>query len=459
MHLYNTRTRKKEEFTPLRKEVRIYTCGPTVYNYAHIGNLRAFIMADLVKRTLLFLDYDVKHVMNITDVGHLTSDADEGEDKMLKGAKRENITVWDIAKKYTEAFMEDMKGLHLLKPDVMPKATDHIKEMIAFIQTLEEKGYTYQAGGNVYFNTQKFSDYTAFAHLPDVETTEERVEKDENKQHPRDFVLWFTKSKFQEQDMKWDSPWGVGYPGWHIECSVMSTKYLGEQFDIHTGGIDHIPVHHTNEIAQSECCFGNHPWVRMWMHSAFLKMGEEKMAKSGDNFLTLSVLKEKGFDALHYRFFTYTAHYRKPLSFSWDGLEAAKRGYERLKKRVIELKREGGTDGSVKKHEDAFSQAIEDDINMPQAVAAMWELLDDRSIGGKKKYETLLHFDDVLGLEIEYMEERNEQLPQEIAFLAQTREQARKEKDFQKADELRNQIEERGYVVEDTDEGQKVRKQ
>ena len=316
--LYNTLARKKETFVPLKKgSVGMYCCGPTVYNYAHVGNLRSYIFEDVLRRVLEFNKFKVKHVTNITDVGHLTSDADVGEDKMLKGAKREKKTVWQIAEFYTKAFKDDIIKLNIKNPNTWSKATDHIKEQITLIQILEKKGFTYQAGGNVYFDTSSVKDYGKLAKLDLKADTKERVEEDKNKKNKHDFVLWFTKSKFQDQGMKWKSPYGTGYPGWHIECSAMSMKYLGKQFDIHCGGIDHIPVHHTSEIVQSESATGKKPWVKYWLHNEFLVLRKgEKMAKSGDNFITLQTLEEKEFHPLDYRYFCLGTHYRKPLMFS-----------------------------------------------------------------------------------------------------------------------------------------------
>lgn len=452
--LYNTRLRKKETFTPLKKkQLKIYTCGPTVYNYAHIGNLRAFLFSDMLKRMFSYFDYEITDVMNITDVGHLTDDADSGEDKMLKGAKREKKSVFEIAEHYTQSFLEDMKLLNIQTPKKLPKATDHIKEMILVIKKLEEKGYTYQAGGNVYFDTSKFSDYAKFAKLP--KETKSRVGKDKNKKNERDFVLWFTQSKFEDQAMKWESPWGIGYPGWHIECSAMSWKYLGDKFDIHTGGEDHIPVHHTNEIAQSQCAFDSHPWVNYWMHSAFLTIKEGKMAKSGANFITLQTLVDKGYLPMHYRYFTLTAHYRMNLAFSYEALEGARNAYEKLKRRVIEIS-SSKDKGDASAFIEEFESAISDDLNMPKALAVVWKILDS-DIGGKGIYEALNQFDLVLGLGISQMKE--DTIPKEILLLAKQRDEARAKKDFAKSDELRDKIAQKGYVIEDINGSFSIRKQ
>ena len=455
--LFNTLGRKKEEFIPLKKEVGLYTCGPTVYNYAHIGNLRTYVFEDLLKRTLLFNKYKVKHVMNITDVGHLTSDADEGEDKMLKGAKREHKTVWQIAEFYTKAFQQDLKKLNILAPKIWCKATSHIKEQIELIQRLEKKGYTYLAGGNVYFNTAKLKDYGKLAQLDLSAEKQARVEKDENKKNSHDFVLWFTKSKFAEQEMKWDSPWGSGYPGWHIECSAMSMKYLGKNFDIHCGGKEHIPVHHTNEIAQSEAAFGHKPWVRYWLHNEWLILAQgEKMAKSGENFITLSTLEEKNFSPLDYRYFCLGTHYRKQLMFSYEALAGAKIAHHRLVEAVLELKKDKSTnknDSLVKKYIEKFLAEINDDLNTSQALATLWEVIKDSNLSGKEKLKLIFQFDEILGFNLSKVKKEKLAIPAEVKKLAEERELARKNKDWKKADEMREKIKQSGFTVGDSAEG------
>ena len=459
MKLYNTRTRKEEVFSPIADNTaKIYSCGPTVYHYAHIGNLRSFVFADLLKRALLYNNYQVEHVMNITDVGHLTSDADEGEDKMLKGAKREKKTVWQIAEYYTNAFKKDIQNLNLLPFTQMPKATDHIQEMIDLNKKLEANGYTYTANGNLYFNTEKFKDYTKLAKLPSADTAQSRVEEDQGKKNPRDFVLWFTKSKFDDQEMKWDSPWGVGYPGWHIECSAMSIKYLGEHFDIHTGGIDHIPVHHTNELAQSECACQSSPWVNFWMHSNFLKTSNEKMSKSSGDFLTLQSLINKGYNPLHYRYFLLTAHYRQELTFTFEALDAAKNTYERLKNKIIQFKESDSESGSPTPYHEEFKEAINNDLNMPKAIASLWKVLDS-DLSAQLKYQTALDFDKILGLDIENMKEEQITIPSEVQTLLDQRQTARVGKDYAQSDKLRDQIKELGFIVKDTKDGQKLSKE
>ncbi len=456
LQVYNTLNRKKEKFIPLKKnQVGLYTCGPTVYNYAHIGNLRSYVFSDVLKRVLLFNDLKVKHVMNITDVGHLTSDADVGEDKMLKAAKREKKTVWDISKFYTKAFKEDIDKLNIVSPDIWCKATDHIKEQIDFVKVLEKKGFTYSAGGNVYFDTSKLKDYGKLALLDLKAEKKARVKKDLNKKNIHDFVLWFTKSKFQEQDMKWNSPWGRGYPGWHLECSAMSMKYLGKQFDIHCGGIDHINIHHTNEIAQSESYIGKKPWVKYWLHNEFLVMKDSgKMAKSKGNFIKLSDLEKKGFSALDYRYFCLGTHYRKPLFFSWEALEGARNTLLRLKERILDLNRDSGK--VTKKYLDKFTKQINDDLNTPKALATLWEVLKDEKLEDGEKYGLVKELDKVLGLGL--FELKKDKIPKEIFDLAKEREKSRKEQDWKKADKLRDSISKKGYLVEDTKEGFEIKK-
>jgi cysteinyl-tRNA synthetase len=404
---------------------------------------------------LEFNDFKVKHVINITDVGHLTSDSDTGEDKMLKGAKREKKTVYEIAEFYTQAFKADLNKLNILEPSIWCKATEHIKEQIKLIEQLEKKGFTYTAGGNVYFDTSKLDDYGKLARLDLNAESKSRVEADENKKNAHDFVLWFTKSKFKDQEMKWTSPWGEGYPGWHIECSAMSMTYLGEQFDIHCGGIDHIPVHHTNEIAQSESATGKKPWVKYWLHNEFLVLSKgEKMAKSGDNFLTLSVLEEKGYSALDYRYFCLGTHYRNPLMFSFEAMDSAKAGYKKLVGHILEIKGTGGKVSSS--YLDKFTLGINDDMNTAKGLAVMWEVLKDEKLSDKDKYATLLEFDTVFGLGLADL--KVEKIPAEVVELAEERLVARNAKDWAKSDELRDKISKLGYVVGDTKEGYELKK-
>ena len=462
--LYNTLTRKKEKFIPLKKTVSLYTCGPTVYNYAHIGNLRSYIFEDLLKRALLLNDLKVKHVMNITDVGHLTSDADTGEDKMLKGARREKKTVREIADFYMKAFLGDIDKLNILKPEILSRATEHITEQIQMIQQLEKKGFTYTAGGNVYFDTSKINDYGKLAQLKLTGKGKARVDKDSNKKNPPDFVLWFTKSKFQDQDMKWPSSYGTGYPGWHLECSAMASKYLGTQFDIHCGGIDHISVHHTNEIAQSEAATGKKPWVKYWLHNEFLVLGKgEKMSKSGENFITLSTLEERGFDPLDYRYLCLGTHYRKPLMFNYEALEGAKISRRKLIDKILEIKNPNGKISKAKenktkqtKYLDQFIKSVNDDLNTPKALAVVWELLKDEKLTDKDKYSLMIKMDSVLGLGLTEIKE--EKIPDKIIKLAKERLMARQNKDWVKSDELRERICSLGYEIGDTKDGYELKK-
>ena len=458
LRFYDTLERDKRTFSPLVKnEVKMYACGPTVYNYIHIGNIRTFVFVDILKRALSYLGYKINHVQNITDVGHLSSDADAGEDKMKKAAEREKKTAWDVAKFYTEAYLKDIKEINIILPDVIPKATEHIKEMIELNKKIEKAGFTYFAGGNLYFDTSKLRDYGKLTggFNEDQDKAHARVESDPNKKNQRDFVLWFTKSKFTDQDMKWESPWGVGYPGWHIECSAMSMKYLGDQFDIHCGGIDLIPVHHTNEIAQVESVTKK-KWVNFWLHGEFILIDQKKMAKSEGNFITLKTIKDKGFDALDYRYFILTAQYRTQLNFSFDALEAAKNARSRLNNFILDLKEK-----SVKKkgkvseeYNHKFIDSLEDDLNMPKAVAVLWDLISDQDINSEDKLATILKFDEVFGLNLKNI--KAEKIPKEITELIKQRDEARKNKDWKASDEIRNKISVLGYEVKDTQEGTRI---
>ena len=453
LQLYNTLSKKKESFKPLEKgKVKFYACGPTVYHYVHIGNLRTFIFEDILRRTLEYSDYSVKYIMNITDVGHLTSDGDTGEDKMLKGARREKKTVWEIAEFYTQAFKDDIAKLNIKNPTKFTKATAHIKAQIAMIKKLEKKGFTYQTGGNVYFDTSKYKKYGSLVNL--TKSEQARVEKDKNKKNQHDFVLWFTKSKFIDQEMKWESPWGTGYPGWHIECSAMASKYLGEQFDIHAGGMDLAPVHHTNEIAQAEAAYGKKPWVRYWLHGEFLVLKKgEKMSKSTGDFLTLSVLEEKGIAPLDYRYFTLTGHYRKPLTFSWEALESAKVARKKLQDHYWSLGKSATLSTKAKKYEKNFLEEINDDLNMPKALALVWTLLKDKNISDGEKKNLLDSFDKILGLGLAKAKKSSLKIPKEMKALAEQRLVARKEKDWKKSDTLRDKINAAGFDISDESNG------
>jgi cysteinyl-tRNA synthetase len=462
MKLYNTLDRKVVDFVPLQPgKVAMYCCGPTVYNYAHIGNLRAYLFEDVLRRTLEMEGLEVKHVMNVTDVGHLTGDGDDGEDKMIKGAREKGMSVWDIARFFTEAFFQDTSRLHLLRPTVVAPATQHIVQMIALIQRLETNGLTYQAGGNVYFNTAKFPDYGRMALLDRQEAPAlSRVDADAGKKNPRDFVLWFTKSKFGEQAMTWESPWGQGYPGWHIECSAMGIHHLGERFDIHCGGIDHVPVHHTNEIAQSEGALG-HKWVNYWLHNEFLLLSKEKMSKSSGEFLTLQMLVDKGYDPLDYRFFCFGAHYRSPLTFTWEALDAARNARKNLFDRVREWKSNvvlSPGPGSAF-HLASWKGALENDLSTPQALAALWALVKDPSIAPGEKLGALEVMDKVLGLGIAALTPLpGEVVPSAVSALVEVRSQARNAKEWKRSDEIRDELKALGWAVEDTASGPVVKK-
>ncbi|WP_319476826.1 cysteine--tRNA ligase [Marispirochaeta aestuarii] len=466
LQFFNSYTRTLEEFIPLKdKTVSFYACGPTVYNYAHIGNLRAYVFEDVLRRTLEYLGYSVEHVMNITDVGHLTDDGDEGEDKMVKRSRESGRSVWDIAQFYTDAFFRDTDRLNIRRPSVACAATEHVDDMIALIRRLEEKGFTYTAGGNVYFDTSKFTDYGRMALLDRQEQQAGvRVDVDENKRHPRDFVLWFTQSKYENHIMLWDSPWGRGYPGWHIECSAMSMKYLGEQFDIHCGGIDHIPVHHTNEIAQSEAATGKQ-WVRYWLHNEFLLMDSGKMSKSKGGFLTLQSLIDEGYDPLDYRYFLLGAHYRTQLRFSFDNLKSARSARISLVERIRELLGSGTAAGDVSAlsergmaYREAFRSDLEADLNTPRALATVWTLMKDKELAGEEALTLLYDFDQVLGLRLCEVEAPGEYvLSAEEKSLLEERNTARKEKNFARADEIRDYFSRKGLVLKDTSEGTVVK--
>lgn len=457
LKLYNTLTRKKEVFTPIKKgHVSMYCCGPTVYWHQHIGNLRTYIFEDVLKRVLMYTGYKVMHVINVTDVGHLTSDADEGEDKLVKALKREGLpltreSMLKLADMYFDEFKNDFKRLHIIPPAVWCKATEHIPEMIELIKKIEKNGYTYSAGGNLYYDISKFEDYARLAKLKlEEQKAGVRVEAVEEKKNPQDFVLWFTKSKFEGHIMLWDSPWGTGWPGWHLECSAMSMKYLGETFDIHCGGVDHIGVHHTNEIAQSEGATGK-KWVNYWLHGEFLVSEKEKMSKSLGGFLTVSTLLEKGYGPLVYRYFCLNAHYRSKLNFSFEALEGAKNSYESFRNKIIEIKDVAVSNPKENDYQEKFLEAINDDINMPIALSVVWAVIKDKDLGNKEKYDLLLDFDKVLGFNIQDF--KREEISDDIQNLVDAREAARKARNFKKADEIRDKLKEQGIVLEDTSQG------
>ncbi|MBU0472297.1 MAG: cysteine--tRNA ligase [Nanoarchaeota archaeon] len=459
----NTLTRKKEEFKPIKQGfVDMYCCGPTVYNYAHIGNLRAYVFEDILRRVLEYNNYKVKHVINITDVGHLTSDADEGEDKMVKAIKREGLdfskeSMLKLAEKYTLAFKKNFKDLNIKEPNIWCKATEHIPEMIQLVERIIKNGYGYDTKTAIYYDISKFKNYGKLAKL-NIEQLEAgaRIEPDPEKHKPLDFSLWFKGvGKHSNDIMQWDSPWGMGFPGWHIECSAMSVKHLGEQFDIHCGGIDHIPVHHTNEIAQTEAATGK-KWVNYWLHNDFLIMKEGKMAKSTGDFLTLEVLKEKGFEPIAYRYFCLGAHYKSQLTFSFEALEGAESSLKRLKENIINFK-ENKCSFSNKKleenYKEKFLEQVNNDLNTPLALAAMWEVVKDRELGNDEKLNLLYDFDKVLGLGMERFEKEKIKVSTEIQQLLEKREEARKNKNWGEADKLRDEIKEKGYSIRDMPEG------
>lgn len=451
LKLYNTLTRKKETFKPINgKKVGVYTCGPTVYWYAHVGNFRSYVFADVLKRVLLYNGFDVKHVINVTDVGHLTSDSDEGEDKLEKSAKKEHKSAREVAEFYEKAFWEDFEKLNFLNPEVKPKATEHIKEMIELIKKLEEKGFTYKTSDGIYFDTSKFEGYGKLSRkkIEDLEGGK-RISLGDKK-NKTDFALWKFSPENEKRQMEWDSPWGLGFPGWHIECSAMSSKYLGERFDIHTGGEDHIPIHHENEIAQSECGFGVNPWVRYWMHGAFLNLKGGKMSKSSGEILTISGLEKKGFSALDYKYFMYSAHYRKPLTWSLEALESSKESLKKIKNIISSFNSESLKGKKLnKKYLEEFEEAVNNDLDMPKAVAVLWKLLRDKDVSDEEKLGTIEKMDFVFGLKL--LEKDEVEIPLEIKKLADERLKARKEKDFSKADELREELKEKGWSVKDLD--------
>jgi cysteinyl-tRNA synthetase len=454
INLYDTYTRSVRPLQPLQPgEVGLYTCGPTVYDYAHIGNLRTYIFEDILRRVLEFNGYRVRHVMNITDVGHLTSDADTGEDKMEKGARRTGKSAWEIAEFYTQAFQNDLCHLNILEPTIWCRATDHISEQIEMIRCIEEKGYAYRTADGVYFDTAKQPNYGSLARLV-VEGLQAgaRIDMGE-KRNTTDFALWKFSPADQQRQMEWDSPWGKGFPGWHIECSAMSARYLGPYFDIHCGGEDHISVHHTNEIAQTEACHGTR-LANFWMHGYFLQLDGEKMSKSSGEFLRLQVLIDHGYDPLAYRFFCLSANYRAKLTFSWEGLDGAARALERLRTAVYELGAAGTPDED---YLDRFCGDVNDDLNLPRAVALAWDVLKSELPAHVKK-ATLLEFDRVLGLNLANWQPKEEEIPAEFTALLQERQQARAEKRWKDADAIRDQITAAGYEVIDTPQGPKLKR-
>ncbi len=462
--LYNTLTKRKENFEPLQKEaVRIYTCGPTVYSYAHIGNFRTYVFMDNLRRTLEYNGYTLKHVMNITDVGHLESDADEGEDKMEKAARKENKDPYEIAKFYTDIFFKDMGRLHIEKPEIIAKATDHIPEMMSFVEELVKNGYAYETSRAIYFDISKLDKYPVLSNRKlDDQIAGARVEVDPEKRNPYDFAVWIKAP--ENHIMKWESPWGLSYPGWHLECSAMSRKYLGDVFDIHTGGVDHIPTHHENEIAQSKGCTGKIP-AKIWMHVEFLQVDGGKMSKSLGNTYTLDQLQERGIEPLAFKLFCYTAHYRTKLNFTFDSAISSQKALNRLRRAYQEHEEAlviGIPTNEIQDYKKRFLEAVNDDLNMPLAMGIIWEIAR-KDIKAREWADLLLDFDKVLALDLEnsksYLEEEKKiELPEEIQKWVEERKIARQNKDWEKSDELRDKIIEAGYIVKDTKEGMTVEK-
>lgn len=460
LHLYNTATRSKELFSlpEGQSAVRLYCCGPTVYHFAHIGNLRTYIFEDSLRRVLEYYGYAVNHVVNITDVGHLTSDGDDGDDKMEKGAARTGKSVWEVADFYTEAFMKDWKALNIIEPSIWCKATDHIQEQIALVQKLEEKGYTYRTSDGIYFDSAKFPRYPDFAHL-DVENLQQgsRVDMGE-KRTVTDFALWKFSPENQKRAMEWDSPWGIGFPGWHIECSAMAMHHLGSTLDIHCGGSDHVRVHHTNEIAQSECATGK-PFSRFWLHGEFLRMGSDKMSKSAGEFLTVSLLMEKGFNPLDYRLFALTSHYRNYLNFTWEALESAREGFKNLHKKTDALIGKAGKIESerAQQWQNKFKEAIGDDLNMPKALGILNGVLKD-DLADCEKAALVLDFDLVLGLCLDhprkdYASKKDVVDASKVEELISLRATARASKNWAESDRLRDELKLMNVTIKDGPEG------
>ncbi len=491
LKLFNTMGKTLQEFKPIHEGfVGFYGCGPTVYNYAHIGNLRAYVFLDILDRTLTYLGYNIKHVMNITDVGHLTGDNDDGEDKMKKSAEERHQSVLEVAQFYTDAFMKDIDALNIRHPDVICKATEHIPDMIELIKKIEANGHTYMAGGNLYYDISTYPDYAKLANLNMDELKvgagkRKKVVVDKNKRNPGDFVLWFTKSKFEDQAMTWDSPWGRGYPGWHIECSAMSMKYLGKHFDIHTGGIDHVPVHHTNEIAQSEGSFTEQeskegPWVNYWLHNDFLILEGGKMSKSSGNFITLQTklpkekgfcLTEKGYEPLDYRYFLLSGHYRKPLIFSFNAMDSAKNSRKSLinkTKAILESSKGKAADlnslsSKASEYLDAFKSDLENDLSTAQAMSRLQLATKDSELKPEEALALIIKMDSVLALSLveeakkstepHQDDHQDDSEAQEIDKLVLARTEAKKVKDFETADKIRNDLAARGIIIIDTPTG------
>ncbi len=464
LRLYNTLTRKKEDFKPLQgKKVRIYSCGPTVYSYAHIGNFRAYVFMDTLRRALKANGYTLKHVMNITDVGHLESDGDEGEDKMEKAAKKENKDPYEIAAFYTDIFFRDMGRLNIEKPEIIAKATDHIADMLEYVKKIMENGYAYETSKGIYFDISKLDHYPVLSNRNlEEQIAGARVDVDEEKRNPYDFALWIKAPK--NHIMKWDSPWGLSYPGWHLECSAMGRKYLGDEFDIHTGGVDHIPTHHENEIAQSKGCTGHIP-AKRWMHVEFLQVNSGKMSKSLGNTYTLDNLQEKGIEPLAYKLFCYTAHYRTKLNFTFESANSSQKALNRLRESYLlhSQSKEKVEDKIIAEYKEKFMEAVNDDLNMPLAMGIVWEVARNKQ-KSEQFAKLLLEFDQVLGLALdksqEYIEKQEKvELPEEIVTLIEQRKKARENKNWAESDRIRDELKEKGYLVKDTKDGMNIEKE
>ncbi len=458
LKIYSTLTKQKEEFKSIdENKVRMYSCGPTVYYFAHIGNLRAYLFMDNLRRVLKYNGYSLKHVMNITDVGHLVSDADEGEDKMMKAARLEHKDPFEIAKFYTEAFLSDMKKLNIDMPEIISKATEHIKCMEEYVQQIIANGYTYETEDTIYFDTSKLDKYGVLSNKNiDEKNTEARINIDPNKKNQNDFALWIKAP--ENHLMKWDTFWGKCYPGWHLECSAMGHKYLGEEFDIHTGGVDHIPIHHENEIAQAKGFCGKIP-AHYWMHVEFLQVDSKKMSKSLRNLYTLDDLKEKGFEPYVYKMFNFSSHYRNKINFTFKAMEAAKTSLSRLREGY--LKHLDGTETineeTINDYKERFLEAINDDLNMPVAMSVVWDVVKNPN-KSKQLAELILEFDKVLGFDLKNYKPENIEIPEEILELVEERKKARENKNWEKSDELRDLIQEKGYIIKDTKEGAEIKK-
>jgi len=465
MQLYNTLTKKIEKFKPINQSiVGFYTCGPTVYDYTHIGHMRTYVNNDLLKRSLTYLGYKVKHVMNITDVGHLTGDNDSGEDKLEKGAKKSKKTVWEVASFFTDYFFKTIDALNILRPDIICRATDHIKEMIMMIKKLEEKGFTYKTKEAIYFDVSKFKDYGKLSGQKleeKIQKAREEVHIDPEKKHPADFALWFFRvGRFADHTMHWPSPWGNGFPGWHIECSAMSTKYLGQPIDIHAGGIDHIPVHHENEITQSEAA-NEKQFVRFWFHNNFLMVDGKKMSKSLGNFYTIDDLKKHQIEPLAIRYFFLQTHYQKIENFTWEAVKSSQNSYNNLKKIISELQSYSSpsyqsykTYKTYKIYQTQFVKFISDNLQIPKTLSLLWQVIKDQSLNPKEKLSLIYDFDKIFGLKLDSIKPKK--IPQEIIDLAEKRKEYRQKRNFIKADELRKKIEDLGYKIEDLPENQYI---